>query len=416
MRPLCKQTDILPVREQCRLCDEILAERLQTLMPQLLRECGVDLWLVLCREYNEDPVFRTLTPQLVRNASRTACFAFCLDTDGGFEALNLSRPDPRLAPYYRQAYDPRSQDQFEAIAQLVAARQPARVAVNVSADCAMADGLSKTLFDRLQACLGDRLIPDDRLAVRWLETRTPRELALYPEIYRLAAALLEEAYSPAVITPGVTTTTDVEWFLLQRLSDLGLEAWFSPDVDLQRQGVPEPRLSGAVIRKGDLLHTDFGLVCCNLHTDTQRLAYVLKDGETAPPPGLLAGLARANRFQDLVCGNFAEGRTGNEILRAALAQAGAEGLSPRLYTHPIGLYGHGAGPAIGLFDRQDFVPGAGERRLHDRTCYALELNVTEPVPEWDGQEVCFMLEETIAFRDGRTHYLGEGRDRLPVIG
>ena len=414
MKLLAKEKDIYPIREQYTLCDEILKERLETLMPRLLKECGVDMWLVICREYNEDPVFKTLTPQLVKSASRLNCFIFSLDKEGKYEALSLSRPNGRLAPYYTQAYDPKTQDQYEAIVKAVLDREPRRVAVNVSPNCAQADGLSKQLWDELYSRLGDRLVGDENMAIRWLETRIPKELELYPAIYRIAMDVLREAYSPEVITPGVTTTTDVEYYIMQRISDMGLEAWFSPDVDVQRRG-GNGRMSDVVIEKGDLLHTDMGLTYLNLNTDTQCLAYVLRDDESEIPAGLLAGFARGNRFQDIVRENYITGRTGNEIFFASMEQAKSEGLRPMLYTHPIGFYGHGAGTIIGLYDNQGFVPGRGERRLYPNTCYALELNVTEAVPEWDNQDVCFMMEETIAFTGENTWFCDEYREQIIAI-
>ena len=413
---LTKENDILSIRDQYALCDEILKNRLEELMPQLLKECGVDMWLVICREYNEDPVFKTLTPQLVKNASRTSCFIFSLDSRGEYEALSLSRPNPRLAPFYKQAYDPSTQDQYDAIVKVVEERSPKKLAVNISEDCAQADGLSKKLWDNLYARLGDRLVADDSIAIRWLETRTRRELELYPSIYRIAMDVLREAYSTDVITPGVTTTTDVEYYIMQRINDMGLDAWFAPDVDLQRAGSSDQRMSGVVIEKGDLLHTDMGLSYLNLYTDSQRLAYVLKDGETEIPAGIMAGFARGNRFQDIVRENFVEGRTGNEIFFAAVEQAKKEGIRPMLYSHPIGNYGHGAGPSIGMYDNQGFVPLHGELKLHNNTCYALELNITEAVPEWGGQDVCFMLEETIAYSGGDTSFMDGDRKKIIAIG
>ena len=415
MKKLCKETDILSLREQAALMDEILKERLQTLMPCLLRETGFDMWLVLCREYNEDPVFSTLTPYLVQNASRLCCLIFSLSADGTYEALNLSRPDSRLSPYYTHCYDPKTQTQYEAIVKAVRDRGAKRVAVNVSPACAMGDGLSHQLWENLHKELGDVLVCDDTMAVRWLETRTDRELALYPAIYKVAMDIQKEAYSAAVITPGVTTTTDVEWYIMQRINDMGLSFWFSPDVDLQRKGADGARMSGVVIEKGDLLHTDMGITYMGLNTDSQRLAYVPRDGETEIPAGILAGMARANRFQDIVRENFVEGRTGNEIFAASVQQGKEEGIRPMLYTHPIGFYGHGAGPTIGLYDNQGFVPGNGERKLCDRTCYALELNVLESVPEWDGQDVWYYVEETIAYADGKTEFLDPHRDEIILV-
>lgn len=411
MKLLSKEKDIRPIREQYAIRDEILKDRLENLMPQLMRECGVDMWMVIGREYNEDPVFKTLTPSLVQTASRLSCLVFSIDKNGKYEAINLSRPDPRLSPYYTHAYTTK-EDQYDVIARTVLARDPEKIAVNVSSVSAQADGMSKHIWDNLYERLGDRLVPDGRMAIRWLETRTEREIELYPEIYRIAAEILREAYSRDVITPGVTTTTDVEYYIMQRISDMGLQAWFSPDVDVQRKGGAGKRMSDTVIEAGDLIHTDWGIEYMGLHTDSQRLGYILREGETEIPAGLLEGLHVGNRFQDIVRDNFIAGRTGNEIFFASMGQARAEGIRPMLYTHPIGYYGHGAGPTIGLYTDQGFVPGKGELKLHDNTCHALELNITHAVPEWDDQDVAFYIEETITFTGGKTHFNDAYREEM----
>jgi hypothetical protein len=251
------------------------------------------------------------------------------------------------------------------------------------------------------------------LVIRWLETRSGGELDLYREIYAAAMAVLEEAYNRHCIKPGHTTTADVEAFIHQRIRDLGYEAWFTPDVDLQRRGGGEFRMGGT-IESGDLLHTDMGIEYLGLYTDTQRLAYVLRDGETDIPAGIRKGFSRALYFQDLTGEQFVENRSGNEILRLSLDRGRAEGLRPMLYSHPIGVYGHAAGPCIGLFDNQDFVPGSGENRLYRDSCFALELNVTEAVPEWN-QDVCFMLEETVIYAGGVLRFVDNQRDRIYII-
>lgn len=414
MKLLTKERDIRTVREQYRIRDEILKDRLENLMPRLMRECGVDMWMVIGREYNEDPVFKTLVPSLVKTASRLSCLVFSIDKNGKYEAINLSRPDPRLSPYYTHAYTTK-EDQYDVIARTVLSKEPERIAVNVSSVSAQADGMSKHIWDELYARLGDRLVPDGSLAIRWLETRTQREMELYPEIYRIAAEILREAYSTDVITPGVTTTTDVEFYIMQRIDDMGLQAWFAPDVDVQRRGCAGKRMSG-VIEKGDIIHTDWGIEYMGLHTDSQRLGYILRDGETQIPAGILEGFRTGNRFQDIVRENFVTGRTGNDVFFAAMEQAKAEGIRPMLYTHPIGFYGHGAGPTIGLYTDQGFIPERGELCLHDDTCHALELNITHSVPEWDGQDVAFYIEETITYTGGKTYFNDDFRDVMIKIG
>ncbi len=409
--------DIKSVREQHKIFDKILKDRIDNLMPKLLEETGIDMWVIVCREYNEDPIYKTITPALVRNATRMSAFAFTL-IDGKYEALSFSRPNPILLDYYTQEYKHGEETQFEAIARSIGERKPRNVAVNVNSFCAMADGLSEHLHSELVKYIPDvEIITDHNLAIRWLETRVASEIEIYPQVYKAAMDVLDDAYSLATITPGITTTADVEYFIMQTIGNMGLDCWFSPTVDFQREGDENFRGEG-VINEGDILHTDMGLVYLGgLYTDTQRLAYVAKksQGESSIPKGLLDGFAVGNRFQDIVGINMQTNKTGNEILVDSLMQAKEEGINATLYTHPIGLYGHAAGPTIGLWDNQGFVAGSGENKLHENTAYALELNIVTENPDWDNQKMCFMLEETILYRNGKIEFLDGKREQIKLI-
>ncbi|MFW6300735.1 MAG: M24 family metallopeptidase, partial [Oceanicaulis sp.] len=253
----------------------------------------------------------------------------------------------------------------------------------------------------------------ETLAVRWLETRTPIEIELYPDVVRIAHAIMARAFSAEVITPGVTTADDVVWWYREEVSRLGLEPWFHPSVGIQRAGEDGMLRGDVVIEPGDLLWTDFGITYLRLNTDTQQLAYVLGPGETEAPAGLVDGLAATNRVQDILTSQFRAGRTGNDVLAAARAQAIAEGLDPSIYTHPIGLHGHGAGPAIGFWDNQDGDPrGAGV--LRPNTAWAIELTSYSAVPEWDGQRVDFRSEKNAIF-DGETVRYLDGRQTALIL-
>ena len=404
------------VKEQYALHDEILKERIHCLMPQLMKECGVEMWVVISREYNEDPVFPTLVPFLGKNASRTTCLVFCLDGEGNYEALNVSRPNPRFDGFYTQAMN-RRDDVFEALNHLIARKKPSRVHVDISNECAIADGLSKNLYDHLQMALNGSvpLVSAEEIVIRWIETRTRRELEIYPEIYRMMMDIVDDVFSGSFIHPGVTTTTDVEWGIMQRVNDLGLPFWFAPDVDLQRKGSADSRMSGVVIEEGDIVHCDVGLICLGLHTDTQRNVYIGRKGETEIPEGIRAAFRTGNRFQDIVRDQYKAGRTGNEIFASSLEMARSEGIQAMSYCHPIGTFGHSAGPCVGMYDNQGFVPGHGELVMHDDTCYALELNIAQKVPEWDDQLVYMYLEETIAFTGGETCFMDDKREIIRFV-
>lgn len=410
---------ILPLKEQYEKIDSRLRERLHVILPELMKRNGLDMWVVMAREYNEDPVYLSLVPKLERTAARLSCLVFSLNENGEFKCLSLCRQNPSIEKYYERAWDQKNETQWEALKRIITEKNPEKIGVNISEGFAMADGLTKNLFDQLEKALGENISTKftdaTDLAVGWLETRSPKELEEYPGIYKVAERIINQAFSLEVITPGKTKTSEVEWWIMERINDLGLTAWFTPTIDLQREGEENSRLDEAIILPGDILHCDVGIEYLGLCTDTQRLAYVRKDGEIDAPEGLQNALKVCNYFQDIVAECFVEGKTGNEILNQALGRAAKEGISATLYTHPIGIHGHGAGPIIGLWDNQVYVPLKGEQRLHDNTCYALELNTSSQVKEWGDQEATIYLEETIAFTGGKIKYIGDRQTAFILI-
>jgi hypothetical protein len=266
--------------------------------------------------------------------------------------------------------------------------------------------------DRLMEALGPlapRCVSAEDLCIRWLETRSPLELEVYPQIVGIARSIIAEAFSNRVITPGATTTDDVAWWIRQRYADLGLDTWFMPDVNVQRQGIPKEGSfygkSGIVIQRGDVLHTDMGIRYLRLATDTQEMGYVLRLGESEAPAGLRRALETGNRWQDWLTSRFQTGRTGNEILASARAAAEKDGIVCSIYSHPLGFFGHAPGPTIGMWDNQGPTPVRGDYPLHPQTCYAIEGNVTVPVAEWGGQEVQIKLEQSALFDGREVRYL-----------
>jgi Xaa-Pro aminopeptidase len=420
----------LPLREQADVRDRWLTQRLLDLLPALMDRAGIDLWIVTGREYNEDPVLATLLPATWLSARRRTILVLHRSDDGVTAAAVSRYPVGQFVA----AWSPEDDDgddaeasQWAAVHRMVEQADPRRIGIDVSADFALADGLSHGEHARLVAALGryaDRLVPAEDLVVGWLETRLPEEISALHAMNRLVHQVIDEAYSPAAITLGRTTALDLAWWIRQRFADLGVDPWFQPTVGLQRAGVPLADERGtvlpavpydAVIEPGDLVHCDVGLSSLGLRTDTQRNGYVLRAGEAQPPAGLRAALAVGNRMQDLTTAAFVPGRSGNEVLAAARAAAAAEGIDADVYSHPVGYHGHGAGPAIGLWDDQRGVPGAGERRLSPDTVYALELCVRVPAPEWDGQLVRMALEQGIALTPAGVEYLDGRQTELIAI-
>lgn len=414
------QTKVMCLKDQYELTDNMLQKRLDTLLPSLMKRTGIDMWVVLAREYNEDPVFTKLVPQLVRTASRLSVLVFSLQGDK-VERIAVSKPHRELEKLYTRNWNFPHEKQYDRLKLIIEEKKPKTIGLNISKRCAMCDGLSKTLYDEFVEEMGpeisSKVVSAQDLSTAWLETRLPEELARYETISQLATGIIDEAYSFAQITPGVTTTTDLEWFIMGEINRLGLEAWFTPTIDLQRKGY-QGSISNEIILPGDILHCDVGLVYLGLCTDHQRLCYIPKEGESQVPEFLLKAFAQGNRFQDICGENFVTGKTGNEILKGALTQAKSEGIDAHLYTHPIGHFGHAAGPTIGLYENKEYkaIEGTGDYPLFSNTCYALELNVRVPIVEWDNQTLLVMLEETVAYTEERgIYYLSQGRKTLKLV-
>ncbi|MBN1136498.1 MAG: M24 family metallopeptidase, partial [Anaerolineae bacterium] len=341
---------ILPLREQVRVHNRWLEQRLDRVLPELMRREGFDMWIVVAREYNEDPVVMTLLPQPAMSARRRTILVFSLQPDGRVDRLALDRYG--FGDLYRSAWNPDEEEQHACLARVVAERQPQVIGLNVCQTFALGDGLTHSEHERIAAALGDELMGRvrgaGRLCIGWLERRIKAERIVYPGIVEMGHALIAEAFSSRVIQPGVTTTEDVAWWMRQTIADLGLYAWFQPDVEIQAQGQRfDAQDKRELILPGDVLHCDVGFVYLGLATDQQQNAYVLKPGERDVPPGLKEALTAGNRLQDIHAEEMVLGRTGNEVLRAALDKAKAKGLQASIYTHPLGYHGHAAGPTIG---------------------------------------------------------------------
>ena len=399
---------VLASRDRVNVENTILKERLDALLPQLMAETNMDMWLVINREYAEDPVYFTLVPQPTFAARRTTMLVFSRKADGSVERLSVNRY-PFGEPYTAAWSGGNLTEQWQALANVITERNPQRIGINVSTDWAVADGLTKALHQQLLDALpkdyASRLVSAEPLVVRWMEQRTKSELEIYPHIVSLARAVIAEAFSAKVITPGVTTTEDVAWYIRQRYEALGLPVWFMPDVNLQRQGqqceAQAPSCSShGVIQRGDVLHTDVGICYLKLCTDTQEMGYVLKVNEQDAPMGLKKALATGNQWQDILTSQFKTGRTGNEVLANTIKETKKQGMISSTYTHPLGFVGHAPGPTIGMWDNQGPDLQHGQWPLYANTAYAIEGNIKQQVPEWSGQYVQIKLEQS-AFFDGK---------------
>ena len=431
---------ILPYRKQEELLDKWLVDRLDNILPKVMKRSGIDAWVVACNEYNEDPVLKSLVPCAMMTARRLTILLFHLDGDK-VNRYALTRPNVGLDDIYESVWtnpkgsnwaDKKSlmpfgkndnknsaplETQMECLNRMLKQCDPKKIGINVSKTFAFADGLSHNLYEQIMAALDEdlkeKIVSAENLCVGWLEARSKDEMEAYNGIMEIAHQLIADAFSSKVVIPGVTTNADVKYFMLEKCVELGLQPWFDFEVSIRRANVGE--VSGVdVIRPGDILHCDVGFRYLNLCTDTQENAYVLKLGETDAPEELKEVMRTVNRLQDITIGNFKAGRSGNEILALSLKQAKEEGIVPCIYTHPIGYHGHAAGPTIGLWDMQGGVPGGGDYLMYDDTAYSLELNCKCEVKSWN-ITLTFGAETDVLFTGGKTYYLAHRQDSFHLI-
>ena len=414
---------ILPLKDRAAIIDEIQKDRLENLLPRLMEEADLDMWVLITREYNEDPIIKTLLPPTWLNARRQTILVFSRDKNSGeINSAAITRyPFGKNIPsIWNKEKQP---DQWQALADYIVSINPKNIGVNISKSYALADGLVKTDYDELIQVLPDtyksKVVSAEKLAVGWIETRTSKEMIIFEDLVRITHQIIAEAFSNKVITPGETTTDDVVWWLREKVLDLGLTTWFHPTVDVQRADKSDlyafdNKAKFDVIQPGDLVHCDFGISYLTLNTDCQELAYVLRPDEDRAPEFLVQALADGNRVQDIFTNNFKEGLTGNEILKKSLKEGRSEGLRPQIYTHPLGTYGHSAGTTLGMWDSQNGVTGTGDYPLHFDTTYAIELNTKVFISQWN-KDIRVMLEEAGFFGENGFRYVNKRQEELLLI-
>ncbi len=418
--------DVLSMKDRAATINMLLEDKVKNYLPDLMRREGIDMWVVVSREYNEDPIIKTLLPAEWLAARRRTVLVF-YDAGKGTEIETLAVARYNVGSSFKSAWNKEKQpDQWARLAEIINERNPKKIGINKSEYFGLVDGIVATDHEEFINAIGkkmaDRVVSAERLGISWLETRTEAEMAVYPHLIKIGHNIIAEAFSDNVITPGITTTDDVVWWMREKIRELKLVAWFHPTVDVQRadpdndegQRSFSTRPGVDIIMPGDLLHCDIGFTYLRLNTDQQQLAYVLKPGETEVPDYLQKALAVGNRLQDIFTNNFKEGRTGNEVLKMSREQAIAEGIRPSIYSHPIGYHGHGAGTTLGMWDSQGGVPVTGDYPLHLNTSYSIELNATVFVKEWN-KDIRIMLEEEAHFDETGVWYMDGRMEKIRIV-
>jgi hypothetical protein len=412
---LLAQGQVLTVQEQAHTINELLTDRIENLLPKLMDEAKIDCWVIISREYNEDPILKTFLPAEWLSARRTTMLVFYRDKNK-YSIHSYAIARYQVGKSIQAAWNPEKEpNQWKALTKLLDSLNPNQIALNTSNEYGHADGLHVTEFNMLKNAMTlsqiKKIVSAQKLGVAWLETRTEKEMAIFPTLLSITHQIIKEGFSNQVIQPNKTSTNDLVWWFRQKIIDLGLSTWFHPSVEIQRRVSNE---KDAIIRPGDLLHVDFGISYLRLNSDVQEHAYVLLPNETTAPAELAAAFTKTNRLQDILTSSFKTGKTGNEILAASLKQAKVEGIQPSIYTHPIGFHGHAAGTTIGMWDMQQGVPGSGNYAMRPNTSYSIELNAVHTINGWN-KPVRIALEQNGYFNGSSFEYLDGRQTTMHLI-
>ena len=416
--------DILNLKDRAKVIEEIQKDRFDNLLPKLMEETDIDMWVIITREYNEDPVIKTLLPPTWLNARRRTILAFHYDKKTkNLEKVAIARYSfgKNIPSIWNKEEEP---NQIKALVKFIEEKNPDKIGLNFSDHFALADGIVKTDYElfinNLPSKLSKKVVSAEELTIRWIETRTEKEMIIYDQLVEITHGIINEAFSTNVITPGVTSTNDVVWWMREKVKKLGLKTWFHPTIDVQRNEISDLYAFDGeskfdIILPGDLIHCDFGITYLTLNTDCQELAYVLKPNETKAPDYLVKALDEGNRVQDIFTNLFEFKKTGNQILKEALDQGKKEGLRPQIYTHPLGTFGHSAGTTLGMWDSQGGVPFTGDFPMNYNTVYAIELNTKVFIKEWN-KDIRIMLEEAGVFEKSGFRYVNGRQTELILVG
>jgi len=408
-RPDASSPPLLPWSQQIAVREGWLKTRHARLLP-MLRSHGIAMWIVATEEFHEDPLAAHVAPPRPYVGNRDF-FVFVDAGDAGLKAIAITGYTEESLTAFFEAGEPGPAD--ARLKQLVEQYTPKTIGLAIGGTRGATRSLAHDTYTFIVQAIGEayagRIVSAQDLIEEYADTRLPDELPHYRTAVQLTEALARRALSNEVITPGRTTVGDVRRWLYDALWHHGVGTWFQPDLRVQRAGAAGATSRGflavatesVVIQRGDVVHLDFGLTYMGLSTDWQKMAYVLRDGETDVPAGLKAAMRNTNTLQDTLMRTHSRpGVAAADVYTKTMADMKAQGIEAMIYSHPIGIQGHGLGASIDFraTQRPDIAQQA-QKRLRAGAYIAIELNTATPVPEWGGQKVFVMMEDDARLAD-----------------
>ncbi len=410
-------------RQRWEIMNQIRRDKFDIILPKVMRENKIDMWITAMREGNYGPLYHDLGGGYVSD------FGYYIFSDRGGD--RIERIVLGIDGYEIQksgAYDifGPSND----LKKIVSEREPKRIGVNMSERIGAADSLTHTCFLHLVKTLGkpyaDRLVSAEKLVSDFRSRRVASEIVVFGQAGEISREIAERALSNEVITPGMTALEDVAWWIKDQLLARGLEASFGlPSIYITGASGIEAVSNERIIQRGDLIMIDWGVGLMNFYTDMKRMAYVLKDGETKASPGLQNAFDQAVKVREIIRKNIKVGLTAAETLKVLNQKVEEAGFAIMkefnkptetdkteviIGCHSVGNWGHGIGPSIAWFN-----PLRLTFKIQSTNMFVIEFFAYTAAPEWGGKKVRIPLEDDAIVTENGIEWLYPIADRILLI-
>jgi Xaa-Pro dipeptidase len=399
---------------------QVRQERIRTLLPRAMRAANVDAWVTLVRENANDPLALHVGGE---NAGALSAIVFLREGEA-VRSLILAGFGEAIALRELKVHDSvvvytaESGGALGGVAERLRKANAQRIAIN-SGNISMADGLSASQRAAIERAFGAdlsaRLVSSAELVSEWLSIKLPSEVAVMRRAAKLTAHLELEAY--ATVVPGVTRDSDLARFLKLRMRELGVEDGWSPAQNPSVNSGPDrghSHASDRIIQRGDVIQIDFGIKVHGVWvTDIQRFAYVLREGETAPPADVQQKWDAAVRGNRAAFAAMRPGVAGSVVDSAqrVVMQRNGSAFVPWGTGHSVGYWAHDVGPGLNRSTRRTLASGM---------TFAFDGFHAWTLPGGDGTwgngSKTISVEEMVVITDSGAEYLVPPQERLILIG
>lgn len=407
-----------------RKMNQVRNDKFDLVLPEVMRENNIDMWIITNREGNLDPLYADMGEGYV--GGPTGYYIF---TDRGGD--RIERATLGIGGYLLEQGG--TYDYFGSTSELkefVASRDPKKIGLNISKNIGGADGLTHSAYLELAEVLGkqyeQRFVSAEKLVSDFRSRRVASEITIYGEAGELSYTIAERAFSNEVITPGVTTLEDVAWWMKEQQFKHNLGSSFGmPSVYITGPEGIIATSSDRIIQRGDVLMIDWGVGLMNMFTDMKRMAYVLKEGETKVPDGIQNAFNQGVRVREIIQKTIKPGVTAKEAEDAvykALTEAGFNRMKGfNQYTdldktdviigcHSVGNWGHGIEPSIAYWN-----PVRIEYELKPSNLISIEFFAYTKLPEWGGKKLRVPIEDDAIITERGIEWLYPVNPRVLLI-